>query len=254
MKKFFGVTIAVFLVGCNAYEFETPQPSINLDVLGPDSNYVPDDAANLDNTSDLGQADDQNQPEVCIPYCAGKECGPNGCGGTCGTCDDGNECTQDICENGKCLYKTLPEICGDGIDNDCDGQTDEGCKNCLVNLEGKYYTQDDVEGILTLYTCGEDIKVIYGSRGNPVREIWFTLPVDVGCFNISIDTDFDGIITFNAQSGEGWACNWWNDKGRIDGTFDLMSVTRCDGEVIKVQRVTVEAKNLAGGGNCIVVP
>ncbi len=33
----------------------------------------------------------------CKPTCGGKTCGADGCGGTCGTCDDKNGCTADSC-------------------------------------------------------------------------------------------------------------------------------------------------------------
>jgi hypothetical protein len=40
-------------------------------------------------------------------------------------CDDGDECTVlDRCSGGVCAGKTM-EICGDGLDNDCDTQIDE---------------------------------------------------------------------------------------------------------------------------------
>jgi MYXO-CTERM domain-containing protein len=44
---------------------------------------------------------------ICQPNCTGKQCGDNGCGGACGTCDAG--CT---CSNGKCM----------GCGGDCTGK------------------------------------------------------------------------------------------------------------------------------------
>lgn len=38
----------------------------------------------------------------CTPNCWYKECGDNGCGGSCGTCDTGKTCDQ----NGKCVQPT----------------------------------------------------------------------------------------------------------------------------------------------------
>ena len=64
-------------------------------------------------------------------------------------CEDGNPCTVDVCNpqtgacagtpvvcdpgftcnpaTGTCQSQGVPEVCGDGIDNDLDGATDEGC-------------------------------------------------------------------------------------------------------------------------------
>lgn len=38
-----------------------------------------------------------------------------------GHCDDGNECTEDRCELGQCIYQPLPEgsACGSGVQTDC---------------------------------------------------------------------------------------------------------------------------------------
>ncbi len=35
---------------------------------------------------------------VCAPLCRGKECGADGCGGTCGTCAAGSVCRDGVCE------------------------------------------------------------------------------------------------------------------------------------------------------------
>jgi uncharacterized protein (TIGR03382 family) len=34
---------------------------------------------------------------VCVPACAGKQCGANGCGGVCGTCPPGSACSFGLC-------------------------------------------------------------------------------------------------------------------------------------------------------------
>lgn len=36
---------------------------------------------------------------TCTPNCAGKQCGDNGCGGSCGTCYPGQICTGNVCVN-----------------------------------------------------------------------------------------------------------------------------------------------------------
>ncbi len=66
--------------------------------------------------------------DVCAPDCDGKECGDDGCGGLCGACDDGNECTVgDACEEGVCVGPDEKD-CNDGdvcTDDSCD--PDQGC-------------------------------------------------------------------------------------------------------------------------------
>jgi hypothetical protein len=53
----------------------------------------------------------------CTPECEGKECGPDGCGGTCGTCDfKARECTEAGRCEGPC-WPNYPVDCG--FDNGC---------------------------------------------------------------------------------------------------------------------------------------
>lgn len=35
---------------------------------------------------------------ACVPACDGKQCGPDGCGGTCGSCGAGTACVASMCE------------------------------------------------------------------------------------------------------------------------------------------------------------
>ena len=42
---------------------------------------------------------------ACIPDCLNMQCGNDGCGGSCGGCDDSLYCTFDTCHEGACLSK-----------------------------------------------------------------------------------------------------------------------------------------------------
>jgi len=67
-------------------------------------------------------------PECCIPECAGKECGEDGCGGSCGACGEGFHCDADLCVP-DCLPDCAGMECGDdGCGGSCgDCQLDELC-------------------------------------------------------------------------------------------------------------------------------
>jgi hypothetical protein len=61
----------------------------------------------------------------CTPSCAGKVCGSDGCGGSCGACPNGQTCSP----NGTCACNgTVPErgdaLCSNGADDDCNNAID----------------------------------------------------------------------------------------------------------------------------------
>ncbi len=61
----------------------------------------------------------------CTPSCEGKECGDDGCGGSCGTCEAGFGCKE-----GTCVESTGPAEClgpNEPSSDDCMGLTYEGC-------------------------------------------------------------------------------------------------------------------------------
>ncbi|MBM4370894.1 MAG: PQQ-binding-like beta-propeller repeat protein [Deltaproteobacteria bacterium] len=81
------------------------------------------------------------QMGVCVfTACDGKECGDDGCGGTCGECPD-DPCFAD-CVSGSCSHATtIPEECN-SQDDDCDGAVDEnGADGCTV-----YHHDGDGDG------------------------------------------------------------------------------------------------------------
>ena len=73
----------------------------------------------------------------------GETCTEGQCSGEANLCDDGEECTQDVCreDQGICDHILQPKpglegpfgdaTCSDGLDNDCDGLTDDADNNCI---------------------------------------------------------------------------------------------------------------------------
>lgn len=63
---------------------------------------------------------------ACVPVCDGKQCGDNGCGGTCGDCLDGEQCSETFTCKKVCLPVCDGKDCGpDGCGGEC-GACGEG--------------------------------------------------------------------------------------------------------------------------------
>ena len=109
--------------------------------------------------------------------CTGKNCGDDGCGGSCGTCSDGAECNNGICCTPNCSGKN----CGDdGCGGSCGTCSDgDACINgicCTPNCSGKKCGDDGCGGScgtcsdsngnkLTCYT-GPTVNIPVGNKIN----------------------------------------------------------------------------------------
>lgn len=98
---------------------------------------------------------------VCEPDCEaeGKECGDDGCEGTCGVCEAG-ECTDGACVvTAECGNGTVEgdEVCeADGDCGDTEICIDCACvAGCTPSCEGKECGDDGCEGLCG--ECGEDL-------------------------------------------------------------------------------------------------
>ena len=91
----------------------------------------------------------------CQPSCGGKECGNDGCGGSCGGCQQGYSCKNGQCKEGPCQADCSGKDCGDdGCDGSCGpcyGQDE--CQGgqciCQPNCSGKECGDDGCGG-----SCG----------------------------------------------------------------------------------------------------
>lgn len=91
---------------------------------------------------------------ACTPQCAGKQCGSDGCGGTCGTCASGQTCSlssQCACTPSCTGKQCGPDGCG-GVCGQCAGGevcSAAGACTCSPNCAGRVCGSDGCGG-----TCG----------------------------------------------------------------------------------------------------
>jgi len=82
---------------------------------------------------------------TCTPSCSGKECGSDGCGGSCGNCSTGL-----VCIDGSCIESEFE--CSDTIDNDADQLIDDkdpGCWSYLFDSSSYNPSRNDESGATT---------------------------------------------------------------------------------------------------------
>jgi|GEM_PF-5238830 len=126
-----------------------PEPEICGDGLDNDCDGIPDNPE---------QCGCLPEPELCGDGvdndCDGVVDNPEQCGTACpidgAPCNDGDPCTtSDVCLGGECVGATEPELCGDGLDNDCDGVVDnpEQC-GCLPEAEVCDGLDNDCDGLV----------------------------------------------------------------------------------------------------------
>jgi hypothetical protein len=97
-------------------------------------------------------SDDGTCLTECCPMCEGKDCGGDGCDGSCGICPG----IQDYCDDGTCICQSdcTGKTCGtdgcDGSCGECIGFQDEcmeGTCKCQPDCEGKVCGADGCSGI-----------------------------------------------------------------------------------------------------------
>lgn len=111
----------------------------------------------------------------CEPECAGKVCGPNGCGGTCGDCPAQTTCNaQGLCESGGCTPQCAGKVCGsDGCGltcGNCPAFTSCGpdglCHgNCTPSCTGKTCGSDGCGG--SCGSCGAGLACTPSGQCKP---------------------------------------------------------------------------------------
>ena len=85
---------------------------------------------------------------ICTPQCTDLECGPDGCGGTCGTCGADEACDDGLCE-AVCVPACDGTTCGD---DGCGGTC--ACADGLVCVAGL--------AICAVVACNDDADCVDG--------------------------------------------------------------------------------------------
>jgi MYXO-CTERM domain-containing protein len=91
------------------------------------------------------------ETEPCEPSCDGKVCGDDSCGGSCGSCADGEECSKD----GDCVTSV-------GCVPDCDGLScgDDGCGTlCGLCAEDETCEAGTCQAAEETIPDGDDLEV-----------------------------------------------------------------------------------------------
>jgi cytochrome c5 len=92
---------------------------------------------------------------TCTPDCSGKACGPDGCNGTCGSCDALLVCNT---TNGQCVSTCTPS---------CAGKTcgDDGCGGSCGSCSSSLQSCDSGQCIWTPKTYENDVAPIFQAAG-----------------------------------------------------------------------------------------
>jgi hypothetical protein len=135
------LSFGLVLFGCQANTVPAPNRTPKPSIAPADSSTakpkpaLPDDAAGDDESEDRTRDDDgASGSDSCEPDCDARECGSDGCGGSCGRCRRGRSCNtrrgvcQDppACEDPDAGAGDCPE-CGNGVIDSgeaCDGEAD----------------------------------------------------------------------------------------------------------------------------------
>lgn len=96
---------------------------------------------------------------TCVPQCDQKECGDDGCGGTCGTCVGGAPCTANRCTRDRTLCELVMSYSA--------WPKDPECTMCSTGLWSDFSPDVDSQCLLDCLATKSVLAVCGGARGLP---------------------------------------------------------------------------------------
>ena len=202
---------------------------------------------------------DSGCEEPCVPQCDGKECGSNGCGGTCGSCE-GQACGEDFkCVPLQCDPQCEDKICGY---NGCGGTCGEGCgrdKACSADQKSC------VDFKCTEITLGEGTydyiyktyDMSYTPNTQPDDIVSFVLNTcETGTYDLYGKTQETSDLYFVAyedyESGKGYNKLYYQQQGNVKLTISENDETT--NVKAEISGLRLEEINLDNNKNPFVVP
>ena len=119
--------------------------------------------SSIEDGTDCGDGNACHQGVCCVYDCAGKECGPDGCGGTCG------ECTGEV----TCSINGLCNGCEDGNAVDWDGCTGGEISEFQVN--GYWTGNQQNSRLAVLENDGFAVTWEYAAGGTAATDVHFRM-------------------------------------------------------------------------------
>lgn len=164
---------------------------------------------------------------ACLPNCAGKTCGSDGCGGSCGTCPAGKSCGA----SGTCVVGS-DSVCGAVTSQgECYGNQLQYCNNGQLVVEDcakcgldPYTMLMDCLGCSQFESCLDDKRTLLPGEATPCGELKVILSGFHGCktqFPCSplpsgFCIHFSGLyFSCMDRGGPGMPINWTNDADEV---------------------------------------
>ena len=172
---------------------------------------------------------------TCTTTCGTKQCGADGCGGLCGTCDDGIACTFDKCdlESGACTQLASDLACDDELA--CTIDTCDVPSGGCLNVPSQAFCDDGIP--CTSDWCSDELGCLSAPNDDACKD-GQACTVDAcvdgfGCVNSADDALCDDGVTCTADACDATA-----------GCSNLIDVGSCDDGV----ECTIDACDLDAGG------